>query len=298
MYLVTCFKKLFRSPAFWASVIGTAVICMFSELYNDIHSGSTKTVIEMYMQYTRNALLSDTILCSYSVFLTGFGNWPAMFVPVIVSISSISICIDERKSGMWRFTLHRIGRIRYSIGECLFILLSGGLALTLGYGIFGALAAIMFPPLSAYPAESAQIFIETTFRQNSAMAGIYQSGGLAFCALAQLAETFFYGAVCSAAAMLLSAFCENKYIIICTPFFLKYALNQFSIMLSCKAFEDPMNFNEKLSEFANVINPDTAKSFLNYSQNPFGAVILNAAYMIVLSVLFCAIRIRRLKNET
>lgn len=298
MYLVTCFKKLFSSPVLWTSVVGTTVICMFSELYYDSQSDSTKTVIEMYLQYTKNALLSDTRLCSYSVFREGFNNWIALFVPVIVSLSSISIFIDERKSGMWRFALQRTGRIRYSIGGCLFVLLSGGLTLTLGYGLFGILAAIMFPPLSVFPTESAELFVEMTFWQGSAMSEIYRFGGLSLCVAAQLAETFFYGAVCSAAAMLLSAVSENKYVIICTPFFLKYALSQFSLMIGYKAAQDPMNFNEKLLKFANTIHPDAANSFLNHTGNSLGTVIINAAFTVILSILFCSIRIRRLKNET
>lgn len=296
MYLVTCFKKLFRSPAFWLSVAATAVICMFSELYRD-PQGKTKNVIEMFMQYSKNAMLSNVELCSYSVFIRGFGNWVAMFVPVIVSIASINIFVDERKSGIWRYELHRTGRTRYSIGGCLFILLSGGVVLTLGYALFGALAVIMFPPLSAYPEESAELFVEMYFSQG-VMSGIYRSGGLLLCSAAQLAEVFFYGAVCSAAAMLLSAVSENKYIVICAPFFLKYALDQLSTLLLVKAIEDSAESNKELMNFAQIIDPDASKSFLSDTEHLLAVIIVNAAYLLILSALFCIIRIRRLKNET
>ncbi len=298
MYTLTCFKKLFTSSMFWVSVIGTAMICMFSELYHDFQSGSVKTVIEMYLQYTRNAMLSDTKFCSYSVFVNSFGKWLAMFVPVIAALASVSICMDKRKSGMWRSVLHRVGRVRYSIGGCLFILLSGGLVSALGYGLFGIFAAIMFPPLSAFPAESAVFFTEMTFQQGSAMYSIYQTGGFPLCAAAQLAQTFFYGMVCSAAAMLLSTISENKYVIICTPFFLKYALGQFAETLGIKALEDPVGINEKLLRFSNIINPNAAKAFLNYTEDSLITFIINAAFTVILSILFCVIRIRRLKNET
>lgn len=297
MYLATCFKKLFRSPIFWCSVVAAAVICMFSELYYDSQTNVTKTVFEMFTQYTKTAMLSNVELCSYSVFIKGFGTWVAMFVPVIVSLASISICIDERKSGVWRYVLHRAGTTRYGIGGCLFILLSGGIALSLGYALFGALAAIMFPPLSAYPSESAEFFIELNFSRG-AMSGIYRSGGLPLCAAAQLTEVFFYGMVCSATAMLLSAVCENKYVIICTPFFLKYALDQLSTLLLVKAIEDPESINEELMSFAQIIDPEASKSFLNDAEHQPAVVIVNAAYLLILSAVFCVIRIRRSKNET
>ena len=298
MYLITCFKRLFRSPVFWLSVVGTAAICMFSELYVT-PQGETKTVIEMFMQYSKNAMLADVKLCSYNVFVTGFRGWLTLFVPVIVSISAVGIYIDERKSGMWRLTLHRTGRIKYSISGGLFILISGGLVLALGSGIFAVLAAVMFPSLSAYSAENASSFTEFTFRQGTGMYGIYMAGGLPLCAAVQLAETFFYGMVCSAAAMLLSVLCENKYVIICIPFFLKYALDQFSVSLFLKAADDPAGYNERLSNLAGLIDPDAAGSFLIYpGDQPLKIVLINAGLVVMLFALFCIIRIRRLKNET
>ena len=298
MYLITCFKKLFRSPVFWLSALGTAAICMFSEIYTG-SDGETKTVIEMFMQYSKKAMLADTKLCSYNVFVRGFHGWLTLFVPVIVSISAVGICIDERKSGMWRLTLHRTGRIRYSISGGLFILLSGGLALTLGSGLFAALTAVIFPPLSEYSAENVSSFIEITFRQETAMYGIYNAGGPVLCVVVQLAETFFYGMVWSAAAMLLSVFSENKYVIICIPFFLKYALDQFSTSLFVKAANDPAGYNEKLLNLAELIGSDAANSFLNYSgDSPRKIVLINAGFVVMLFILFCIIRIRRLKNET
>lgn len=298
MYLVTCFKKLLRSPVFWLSVAATVVICMFSELYHD-PQGKTKSVIEMFMRYSKKAMLADTQLCSYNVFITGFHSWLTLFVPVIVSISAVSIYIDERKSGVWRLTLHRTGRVKYSISGGLFILLSGGFSLALGGALFAVLTAIMFPPLSAYPAESANLFTEFTFIPGTSMYGIYRAGGLPLCTIVQLAETFFYGMVCSAAAMLLSAFCENKYVIICIPFFLKYALDQLSTVLLGKAIDNSTGFNEKLSDFAQMIDPDAANSFLTYFGNtPGKIVLLNAGFVVVFFILFCIIRIRRLKNDT
>lgn len=298
MYLVTCFKKLFASPMFWATVVGTAVICMFSELYIDVQTNASETVIGMYAKYTSEAMLADTSLCSYGVFTAGFGNWAAMFAPVLAALASIGICIDERKSGMWRFALHRTGRVRYGISGCLFILISGGLALMLGYALFGILAAIMFPPLSAYSSESAEMFLEFAFRHGSPMSELFSAGGLPLCVTAQLAETFFFGAVCSAAAMLLSSICENKYVIICIPFFLKYSLSQIASVLSFKATEDPMSTNEKLLNFANLIQPNGANSFLSYTENSLLTAILNAAFLAISAAVFCIIRVRRLRNET
>lgn len=296
-YLFYCIKKLLRSPAFWASVVGMAAVCLFSEIYYNSRTNTQETVIGMFAQYTREAFLEDTSLCSYAVFSGGFGTWAAMFAPVLAALSPIAIAVDERKSGMWRFSLHRAGKARFCGGSCAFVLIAGGLAIMLGYALFGALAAVMFPPISAYSAESAEMFAAYTFREGSAMSAIFKAGGLPLCAAAQLCETFLFGAVSAAAAMLLSAFCENKYIVICTPFFLKYSLKQIVSVLLMTAVSDSENYNEKLQKFANIIQPDAANYFLSYTANVPGIIITNAVFLGVTVLCYCVIKGRRLKNE-
>lgn len=296
-YLFYCLKKLLRSPAFWASVVGMAAVCLFSEIYFNARTSTSETVIGMYTKYAREAFLEDTSLCSYAVFSHGFGTWAAMFAPVIAALSPIAIAADERKSGMWRFSLHRAGRARFCGGGCAFVLISGGLAITLGYALFGAMAAIMFPPISAYSPEEAEMYFEFAFWEGSAMSAFFKAGGLPLCVIAQLAEAFLFGAVSAAAAMLLSSFCENKYIVICTPFFLKYSLSQIVSVLLMTAVSDPDSYNEKLHKFANIIQPDGAKHFLSYSENVLWIIIANAAFLGVTVIGYCLIRGRRLKNE-
>lgn len=295
-YLFYCLKKLLKSPAFWASVVGTAAVCLCSEIYYNPRTNTSETVIGMLAQYTREAFLEDASLCSYAVFSGGFGTWAAMFAPVLAALSPIAVAVDERKSGMWRFSLHRAGRARFCGGGCAFVLIAGGLAIMLGYALFGVLAAIMFPPISAYSAESAEMFAAYTFREGSAMSAIYKAGGLPLCAAAQLCETFLFGAVSAAAAMLLSAFCENKYIVICAPFFLKYSLAQIVSVLFM-AVSDPENYNESLQKFASIIRPDGANYFLGCTENVAGIIIVNAAFICLTVLCYCVIRGRRLKNE-
>ncbi|MDE6733101.1 MAG: hypothetical protein K2J77_09535 [Oscillospiraceae bacterium] len=297
-YLFYCIKKLLKSPAFWASVVGTAAVCLCSEIYFNSRTNTQETVIGMFAQYTREAFLEDSGLCSYAVFSGGFGVWAAMFAPVLAALSPITIAADERKSGMWRFSLHRAGRARFCGGSCAFVLIAGGLAIMLGYALFGALTAVMFPPISAYSPDKIEMFSAYTFREGSAMSAIFKAGGLPLCVIARLGETFLFGAVSAAAAMLLSAFCENKYIVICTPFFLKYSLAQIDSVLLMAAVSDPENYNEKLKKFANIIHPDGANYFLSYTANVPQIIITNAAFICLMVLCYCVIRGRRLKNET
>lgn len=293
MYLLTCLKKLFGSLTFWAGVLGTAVICMLSGVYFNPQNGQTESVIAIYSHYTKEALLQNVQFSFHSIFSAGLGSWLKLFMPVIVSIAVVNIKLDEQGSGIWRFTEHRIGKWKYHIGTCLFYLLSGGLTLLFGYGLFGLIVYLLFPPLSEYPVEQMQYYLDNAFWQESIMQKLYLSGGLPLTVVMQLAEIFLYGAVGTAVSLLLSSFADNKYVIICTPFFLKYVLNQFCTKLIYSAYADQAQPKEWLGEIASIIDPEAVTNILSYSHHIVIVLLLNVGVVLLSGILYCVIRNRR-----
>lgn len=285
-YLVSCFKRLLRSPAFYAAVIGTAAICMFSPLFNPT-SSELENILFVYFKCTKDDFLGSTSFCSYQVFYDGMGGWISMFSPVIASIAAAAIKSDEVTSGMNKFFIHRVGKIKYNISSCLFYLLSGGITMAFGYGLFGIAVYVMFPHISAYPAESADFFIEYLFQQGSIMETLYGFGGEAALIIAYLGVIFFYGAVRSAVPMAISVFTNNKYIVICTPFFLKYTVNLLSSLFYSWARTDPAGFNEPLSNIGNIINPEALPTALFFNDNMAQILLLNTALIIAAALFFC-----------
>ncbi len=283
-YLKSCFKRLFCSPAFYAAILGTAVICLFSSVF-DIKAGTMKSIIYMYTNYTKDELLAYKDMCSYSVFKNGLGSWLSMFSPVFAVFACVGIKSDEKSIGADLFFIHRVGKTRYNIGSCLFYLLSGGLTVFLGYGLFTGAVYLAFPHISEYSAESAELII--SFEQNSIMETLYRLGGEGITVAAYLLEIFFYGMVCSAVPMAISVFTANKYLIICTPFFIKYAVDCLSGLFYSWAGSDPDNYKEVLAEIGGIIDPESVVTIFsnNYSMIPI--LLLNTAVIAAMSIFYC-----------
>lgn len=285
-YLRSCFKRLFYSPAFYAAVLGTALICMFSPIY-DPCGGEFENIFYIYTHSIKSDLLTYAELSSYSVFRSGLGGWLRMFVPVTAALASVGIKSDEYGSGAHLFFLHRRGKIKYSVESCLFYLLSGGLTVFFGFVVFGIAVYLRFPHISEFSAADAAFVFEMSFWQGSAMESLYKIGGEGLTVLAQLLEMFFYGVMQSAAPMVISVFTENKYVVICTPFFLKYTVNHLSLLFTHWAYSDPQSPNEALAQLGNIIDPEAVTAFLSYNNNSVQIILFNILLIAGASLFFC-----------
>ena len=294
MYLTVCFRKLLRAPLFWVGAAGSAVICLFTGVYRNPVTQDSETVLYVLTHYTKTAMQQDVQLCADLVFRSGIGSWLPMFMPVIVSMAAVGIRLDEQNSGVWRFAEPRTGRQRYHLGTALFFLLAGGLTLLLGYALYGAVIFSCFPHISDYPAEQGGQILMSLFSPESIMSRVYQAGDTALTAAVQLFEIFLYGASGAAASLLLVSFIQNPYVVICTPFFLKYALNGICNKLFAVSAEQQTAAFDKA---ANILTPESLLLICSYPQNMAWVLTLHAAVMLGAAVLYCVIRNRRERDE-
>lgn len=268
-------------------VLTTAFLCLLSPLYYNPKTGDAESVAYVYFHYTREALLQDIYLSSYGAFSAALGGWLTLFAPVTASFAAVTVTADERCSGAWRLILHRTGKFRYALGRCIFFMLSGGITIALGCGIFGIITAEAFPSPLEYPNENTENFLSSFFGEGSALNRIYSFGGLFAAAAAQILEFFIYGVCCVTAPMIISAFCENKYIIICIPFFLKYMLNRICAALLAASINSG---NERLAGIANIIDPDGIAMAFSYNENAAEIIFLNFSLIFFSMILFFIIQ--------
>lgn len=292
-YLTICFKKMFCAPLFWVSIAAIAVICMFSPLYDNPQTGVSENILYVYLHYSKEALLQDVQLSAHAAFVKGLGGWLSLFIPVLTSLTAVNIRLDEYNSNMWRFVKLRTGKRNYNISSCIFYYLSGGITASAGYLLFGICVCAMFPGLSLYQAEDTAFYLETIFRNGSFMERIYECGGLPLAIGMQFIQIFLYGASCTMASLFLTSFVENKYIIICTPFFLKYTLNRLSANLISAAYDDWEHPDEMLGRLADIINPETIATVLYYNGNVQAVLILHVFVTGLSFLCFCMICNRR-----
>lgn len=292
-YFGSCLKRLFRSPVLWAAAAGTVALSLFSPLYYNSQDESSLSILEVYLGYQEKALLTSTQFCSYAVFRKGFGAWLRMFVPVIISLAAVNLKADEQNSGSWRNFLFRAGKPAYHVGSCLFYLISGGLVLVLGYGIFGLAVLGMFPGLGRFPVEESALYLESLQGQGSALGGLFGIGGFPLVIAVFFLEIFLYGMEQSAAAMFLSLFTGNKYILVCTPFFLHYMLGQTVTLFPHLARSLNLNLPLDPYEIANIWSPEAVLTLFEYRNSFLWVLLLHMGYLAAVFLLYCLISMKR-----
>ncbi len=294
-YLFNCLRRLLRAPAFWVAAAGAFALCLFSPIFY-LKTDTAYSIFDIFKNYTKIAMSEQTDLYSYEVFNSCFkGDYFSMFAPVIVSIASVNLKADERNSGAWRYFLHRSGKMAYYVGSGLFYLLAGGMVLLFFSALWGIFTYAALPGLSYYSQEQADFIVHFSLcPAGSIMEKLYHCGGFPLMIAAQFLEIFIYGMVQSAAAMLVTLLTENKYLIICTPFFLRYALNQGMRMLPYIGTTLQIPFSrDTLRRIANTLDPEAVIHLFTYADNFWGILILNLSYLLVCIGIFCLFSYRK-----
>ena len=155
--------------------------------------------------------------------------------------------------------------------------------------VFSGMAVILFPGLSDYSQMQSSFFSEgLSYRYVDA------AHGFSAIYLKNLAVTFLYGAFWSAPAVFLTSFIRNKYLVLCVPFFFKYAIGAVCLKIQSEAVSSGQMSSEKILHLIGVIYPDSlilvgqsmvdAKEILSF----FGLTLL--AFLI----LYLLLQMRRL----
>lgn len=277
-------KMIFTNYGFYICTAFTVVLCFCAGIYRDPINNNEYSVIKSLMEFNREFMLNDKSFCSYSVAERGSGSWLSMFIPIISAFAFIPLVCDESESRFVRFSVFRSSKFSYRTSKFLTGCISGGLAVMLGYIIFTASVYVLFPNISEYSPEAQAMLREE-------LSYIYPEAskhGHVFLLGIKSLEMFLYGAVSAVPSVMLTCLMRNKYLVMCIPFFLKYAVTQTSVRLSARAFSDWENPNIRLSNFASVISPDALLGVFtsHYMRQIFlynGALLLFAFlfYMIV-----------------
>ena len=210
---------LYRAVAhadFWASALLFGALCFTAE--GCVDAGRSITVLELALSYPAEQIKSRFLLSGYHLFLAGIGPYNLMFAPILAALPSIPGFCLERRNGYLRLLIPQCGVTRRCLSLWLSALLSGGLVVTVGYGLYGLCCWILFPGLTA---ETAQWLSAPVW------SGV----------LAQLAGAFFFGMVAALLPVLLAGVSKNAYFILCVSFALFYTYCNFLDTLSNRLFD-------------------------------------------------------------
>ncbi len=286
----TNFYKILTGYGFYVCIIFTFILCFNTDIYYDYASGDRYSAVMCLMKYDRDTMLSDTAFCSFEVMRQGVGSWLALFIPIIAAFAFIPLVCDEYEAKSVRYEIFRSPKSGYYISRYITACLCGGLAVMLGYALFTLAVYQLFPNINEYDPMLKNRYVE--FHGISYPEIAQENYGLFI--LKKMRDVFLYGVVNAVPAILLTGIIRNKYLVMCIPFFLKYAVDQTCAKLQSQAVEDYNNLDMGLLEISSVIDPDTI-AYLAGTDNArmIKILIYNGGIILTAAVLYLIIQSRR-----
>lgn len=202
------FKRALRLPMLFAIL---AVIMGF--------------VFDNYSELTFWAQGSETVSVFYYYFnsVSFGGMFSSYLFPLIAALPFAAECAEQRRSGMTLYLVNRSGVKNYGILKMLTAALSGGLALCLGGMIFVAVLSVRL-----------QLVNPGDLAEHAGWMPYYSllaSGNGITYFFAAWYLLFLTGALYASAAMCVSAFTTDRYVVIASPFLAAFLTVQFARLL-------------------------------------------------------------------
>lgn len=286
----TNFYKILTGYGFYVCIIFTFILCFCTYIYNDYISGDRYSVVISLMNFDREFMLGDTTFCSFEVMRKGVGSWLSLFIPIISAFAFIPLVCDEYEAKSVRYEIFRSSRFGYDMAKYITACLCGGLAVMLGFALYALSVYLLFPNLNEYEQFQIDWYEEMLVYTYPDMA----QGRYDLIILKKLRDVFLYGVASAAPAILLTSLIRNKYLVLCIPFFIKYAMDQTCVKMQSQAMEDYNNIDTKLLEISSTIKPD-AIAFITEVGNDqkIKLLIYNGALVLIAAVLYMVVQSRR-----
>lgn len=276
----TEFYKIVTGYGLYLCVLFTVILCFGTGIHSDMINNNEYSIIRSLTSFDREYMLSSTDFSSINVALKGAGSWLTMFIPIISAFAFIPLVCDEGESKSIRNDLFRTSKVKFYLSKFITAILSGGFAVMIGYMLFNGIVFILFPNIKEYPPETYETYKKTLSLSYPSIADY----GLTSALLIQYVEVFIYGALAAIPSIVLTAISKNKYIVMCIPFFIKYALTQTCAKMLAQAYSNSDSINEGLIKFSNTINPDSVLSIFKIANRKL--IVIYYIVIIVIALMF------------
>lgn len=281
--------KVMTSVGFYACVLLTVLLCFTAQAYQDIFENKNYSVIGVLLEFSREEMLANSSFSAYQILSCVSSGWLSLFIPIIAAFPLMPLICDERESKSVRYSAFRSTKFSFSTGNFLTAMISGGLAVLCGFVLFAVSVYTLFPDISEYPSglrDSAEWWISGTYP-------LFEKYGYPYMIALDLIELFLYGALSAIPALIMTALMKNKYLVLCIPFFLKYAAMQLHTGLLRNAYQDIENINENYLDILSVTEPDAIGNIFSYGETMWKNWIFNIFLLIAAFVLYTVMMNRR-----
>ena len=199
--------KTMLSFGFLAAILVTFLLCFTETVYVNNSTMQSFSGFEALIKFDRSFMERNTSFCSLLVFEKALSGYSAMFLPILASFPFVFSQNAERNSGYIRFSIIRTKRLKYYSSKFISAVLCGSMCVMLGVIIFGVFSAFAFPSIECYPDLNPEY---------------YAPDGIIPQIIKKLLSSLIYGGISAVPAFFLSAFCRNRYIILCVPFLIRF----------------------------------------------------------------------------
>ena len=136
------FKKCFTDITFYMCIVLVFGLCFTATVISDPITEDPLTVLDIIIRNDSQLVLDNVQLNAFEIFKAGgTGNWLVMFLPIIVSFSFAKRFCDSRESRFIRLETIRLSRLSYNLGTLISAVLLSGLAVVIGYLLYGIYTA-------------------------------------------------------------------------------------------------------------------------------------------------------------
>lgn len=282
-------KIIFLNYGFYICAIFTVILCFTASIYYDSTVSENYSIIKSLTEFNCEFMLTDTSFCTYKVIECGSGSWLSMFIPIISAFAFIPFMCDEKESKTIRSSLIRSSRFTFHTSKFIAGCLSGGFAVVFGFAIFALIVSILFPDITQYSSEMQEMMKDEIMMTFPELAECDYGVLITF----KFIEIFLYGVISSIPAVVLTSVMNNKYLVLCIPFFLKYALTQTCVKISSQVWSDLENPNKELGRFVNILAPDSIVNLFQSSDKEY-ILLYNFGIIVIIYLLYLTIQNRRL----
>ncbi len=237
-------KRILTGINFWLCCVSVFALCFAAEV--GIASNDDPLNVLNYIFGDERKLPS----VNYILESRG-GSWLFMFMPIIVGLCFVNALCDDKNSRFLRYEIFRAGYFKFKAAKYISSVISGGICVVVGFIPFAIFVEFYFPKDDFFEINLAVIFV----------------------------EMFIFGIMSAVPALITASFTNNKYLIVCVPFMLKYCVTQLALRITIASYENIENPNLTLGKIGRIINPDSASTVFSYPDK-IGIILINVVLLL------------------
>ena len=237
-------RRIFTEKNCWLCCAFVFALC-FTASVGMAENGDPLNVLSYIFGGEKNPPAADMIIDSRG------GSWLAMFLPIVSGLCFANVISDDKSSKYSRFEVTRTGYRKLKAAKYLSGIISSGIATVIGFSAFSVLVRSYFPKDGFFEINLAILF----------------------------SEMFIYGIISAVPALITAVFTNNKYLIVCVPFLLKYCVSQLAFRIFNDAYEDLWNPDLTLAKLGMLIDPNSVSCVFTYPYT-LEIILINAGLLL------------------